>query len=54
VAELGLPASACVFVDDLDANVRVAEPAGMTGVHHRRAEDTLPRLRSYSASTPRS
>lgn len=43
-AELGLPASACVFVDDLDVNVTAAEAAGMTGVHHRRAEDTLPRL----------
>ena len=43
-AELGLPASACLFVDDLDVNVRAAEAAGMTGVHHRRTEDTLPRL----------
>lgn len=41
---LNLPAAACVFVDDLDANVRAAEAAGMTGVHHRDAERTLPRL----------
>lgn len=41
---LGLPPAACVFVDDLDRNVEAAEAAGMTGVHHRRAEDTIPRL----------
>lgn len=41
---LNLPATACVFVDDLDANVRAAEATGMTGVHHRHAERTLPRL----------
>lgn len=41
---LNLATAACVFVDDLDANVQAAEATGMTGVHHRRAEETLPRL----------
>lgn len=41
---LNLPVAACVFVDDLEPNVRAAEAVGMTGVHHRSADDTLPRL----------
>jgi epoxide hydrolase-like predicted phosphatase len=31
---IGLPASACVFVDDVEANITAAEACGMTGVHH--------------------
>lgn len=41
---LNLPVAACVFVDDLEPNVRAAEAVGMAGVHHRSADDTLPRL----------
>jgi len=41
---VGLPAGACVFVDDLDKNIVAAEAAGMTGVLHRSADETLPRL----------
>jgi epoxide hydrolase-like predicted phosphatase len=41
---LNLPATACVFVDDLEANVQAAQAVGMTGVHHRTADETLPRL----------
>jgi HAD superfamily hydrolase (TIGR01509 family) len=32
---LGLPPAACVFVDDLPANVEAAREVGMQGVHHR-------------------
>jgi putative hydrolase of the HAD superfamily len=32
---LGLPASACIFVDDLEVNVTGAREAGMHGVHFR-------------------
>ena len=32
---LGLPGTACVFVDDLDVNVEAARALGMTGVHFR-------------------
>ncbi len=49
---LNLSAAACVFVDDLDTNVRAAEEAGMTGLHHRRAEDTLPRLAALLGIEP--
>jgi epoxide hydrolase-like predicted phosphatase len=49
---LNLPPAACVFVDDLDTNVRAAEAIGMTGLHHRRAEDTLPRLAALLGLQP--
>lgn len=41
---LGLPPEQCVFVDDLDRNVEVAERLGMAGVVHRDNAETLPRL----------
>ena len=31
---IGLPPAACVFVDDVEANIAAAEACGMTGVHH--------------------
>jgi epoxide hydrolase-like predicted phosphatase len=41
---VGLPATDCVFVDDLRENCEGAEAVGMTAVLHRGAESTLPRL----------
>lgn len=41
---LGLEPADCVFVDDLDRNVEVAERLGMAGVVHRDNAETLPRL----------
>ncbi len=41
---LGLPAVACVFVDDSVTNVRGAVDAGMVGVHHTSVETTLAEL----------
>ena len=41
---LELDPGACVFVDDLDTNVEAAQAAGMTGVLHRGAARTVPRL----------
>jgi epoxide hydrolase-like predicted phosphatase len=41
---LGLPCERCVFVDDLEVNVRAAEGLGMAGVVHRSAAATLPVL----------
>jgi putative hydrolase of the HAD superfamily len=41
---LGLATSECVFIDDLEANVRVAEATGMRGVLHTRPEETVARL----------
>jgi putative hydrolase of the HAD superfamily len=40
----GVPARECVFVDDLEQNVVAAQRAGMVGVHHRDAADTVPEL----------
>jgi putative hydrolase of the HAD superfamily len=40
----GVPASECVFVDDLRENCAGAEAVGMTAILHRGADSTLPRL----------
>jgi epoxide hydrolase-like predicted phosphatase len=44
LSEIGLPASACVFVDDLKENIAGAEALGITGILHRGADSTLPVL----------
>jgi putative hydrolase of the HAD superfamily len=41
---IGVPASECVFVDDLRENCAGAEAVGMTAILHRGADSTLPRL----------
>ena len=41
---VGLPASQCVFVDDLQENCEGAEAVGMVAVLHRGAEPTIERL----------
>jgi HAD superfamily hydrolase (TIGR01509 family) len=41
---LGLPAKACLFVDDMADNVRGARAAGMIGMLHRAADTTIRRL----------
>jgi putative hydrolase of the HAD superfamily len=41
--QLGLDAEQCVFVDDLEHNVRAAEDVGMTGVWHRDPDETIHR-----------
>lgn len=43
-ALIGLDPAACVFVDDIEANVAAAEAAGMTAVLHRAPEETVARL----------
>jgi len=40
----GVDAGACVFVDDFRVNIEGAEAVGMTGVLHRTAEITIPKL----------
>jgi epoxide hydrolase-like predicted phosphatase len=40
----------CVFVDDLEANVRAAAGCGMTGVHHTRPAYTQQRLTELFAA----
>jgi putative hydrolase of the HAD superfamily len=41
---LGLPAEACVFVDDLQPNVDGAKTAGMHGIVHRDTAETIAEL----------
>jgi epoxide hydrolase-like predicted phosphatase len=43
---LGLPAEACVFVDDLEPNVDAALTAGMHGIVHRDTAQTIAELES--------
>jgi putative hydrolase of the HAD superfamily len=40
----------CVFVDDLEANVRAAAGCGMTGLHHTDPADTVVRLTELFAA----
>lgn len=55
---LGLPPEECVLVDDLEHNLVGAARLGITGVHHRHAGETAPRVRelldlpSPAAATP--
>lgn len=46
---LGVDAAQCVFVDDLDKNIVVAERAGMAGVLHRNAATTIPQIEALLA-----
>jgi epoxide hydrolase-like predicted phosphatase len=41
---LNIEPAECVFIDDLEDNVRAAVGCGMTGVHHTDASDTVMRL----------
>ncbi|HET8759241.1 MAG TPA: HAD family phosphatase [Solirubrobacteraceae bacterium] len=43
---LGVPAPACVFIDDLEPNVEAAESAGMHGIVHRDTAQTIAALES--------
>jgi len=43
-AALGLDPVECVFVDDIEHNIRAAEGVGMVGVHHVTPEGTVTRL----------
>jgi epoxide hydrolase-like predicted phosphatase len=40
----GVPASSCVYVDDLSFNLSPAERLGMATVHHTSAQTTIPEL----------
>jgi putative hydrolase of the HAD superfamily len=43
---IGVPAGACLFVDDLQANCEAAEKAGMKAVHFRENEQAIAELRA--------
>jgi putative hydrolase of the HAD superfamily len=51
---LGLPAGACVFVDDLEINVDAARALGMTGIVHRDAATTIAALAGQFSQPSRS
>jgi putative hydrolase of the HAD superfamily len=38
---LGLPAAACLFLDDLDVNVTAARELGMTAIHFQDTDQAI-------------
>lgn len=52
-ARLGLPAEACVFVDDLGGNLKPAKALGMATVRHTSARETIPQLEELLGVTLR-
>ena len=44
---LGLPAEACLFVDDLAVNIEGARKAGMSAVHFRDNEQAIAEIRPH-------
>ena len=47
---LNVAPAECVFIDDLEANVRAAIGCGMTGMHHTDPADTIVRLTELFAA----
>jgi putative hydrolase of the HAD superfamily len=47
-----LPASRCVFVDDLGANLKPARALGMTTIKHEHARKTISQLKGLLSSRP--
>jgi putative hydrolase of the HAD superfamily len=48
---VGIPAEACLFVDDLEVNCEAAEKAGMKAVHFRENEQAIAEIRAALAPT---
>jgi epoxide hydrolase-like predicted phosphatase len=46
---IGIPAEACIFVDDLQVNCEAAEKAGMKTVHFRENEQAIAEIRAALA-----
>jgi putative hydrolase of the HAD superfamily len=44
---LGLPAAACLFIDDLEHNIDGARELGMNAVHFRDNEQAIPEIRGF-------
>ena len=49
LTRLGLPATACVFVDDIEVNVEAAAALGFATVHHRDTDATIAELEQLLA-----
>jgi putative hydrolase of the HAD superfamily len=45
--QLGVATTDCVFVDDLDKNLHVAESLGMIGILHRSAEESIAQMAEH-------
>jgi putative hydrolase of the HAD superfamily len=50
---LGLPAEACLFIDDLEPNIEGARTAGMNAVHFRDNEQAIAEIRQHLGDRPR-
>jgi putative hydrolase of the HAD superfamily len=48
---IGMPAEACLFIDDLHTNVEGAEAVGMNAVHFRSNEQAIPEIRAALGQT---
>jgi putative hydrolase of the HAD superfamily len=46
---LGLPATSCLFVDDVEVNVEAARELGLTAVHFRANDQAIPEVRRHLA-----
>jgi putative hydrolase of the HAD superfamily len=51
---IGIPAEACLFIDDLHLNCEGAEAAGMRAVHFRDNEQAIAEIRAALDGSPRS
>jgi epoxide hydrolase-like predicted phosphatase len=49
---LGLPATSCVFVDDLGGNLKPARALGMATIRHETAEKTIPQIERLLLDSP--
>jgi putative hydrolase of the HAD superfamily len=49
---LGLPPEACIFIDDIEANITAAEELGFTGVLHTAADGTAERVAELLGAAP--
>jgi putative hydrolase of the HAD superfamily len=52
VERIGLPAEACLFVDDVAHNCDAARDAGMQAVHFRDNEQAIAEIRAALARSP--
>ncbi len=52
VERLGVPATACLFVDDLERNCDAAREAGMHAVHYRSADQAISEVRAALGASP--
>jgi epoxide hydrolase-like predicted phosphatase len=47
---IGMPASACLFVDDIEVNIEAARELGFTAVHYREPDQAIAEVRAALAA----